>query len=61
MSATYDVGEPLEPLEREEVDRRGIEEFVGARERLDCVLLVYVEEVALDSVRLAGGPYCERC
>lgn len=31
MRATYEVGEPLDPLEREEVDRRGMEALVEIR------------------------------
>jgi hypothetical protein len=48
MRATYDVGE-AEDGEREEVERRGWELFVGARCRLACVV-DDVEEVALESV-----------
>ena len=48
MSATYDVGEPLDPLERDDVDRRGMEELVGARWRLPSLVKV----VEVESVRL---------
>ena len=58
MSATYEVGEADEPLEREEVERRGIVEFVGAR----CSPVVeVVEVVALDSVRRLACGCCACC
>jgi len=43
------VGEAVEPLEREEVERRGCEVVVGARWR-PALAVEVVEVVALESV-----------